>query len=120
MTTFEDVISKAKSVAGVAGKKTSDFIEVTRLKIEIAELEKDMNSILEGLGRLVYDAKKAGENIDALIDDCVIRLDECQAKIDELHRKIDTFRYSVRCKGCGSPNPDDAVYCKKCGVRIAP
>ncbi|HBT64084.1 MAG TPA: hypothetical protein DEB10_05415 [Ruminococcaceae bacterium] len=118
MSTFEDVISKAKSVAETAGKKTSDFIETTRLKIEVSELEKDMASIMEGLGRLVYDSRKAGEDVSSMIDDCVLRIDDCQAKIDELRKKIDAYRYLVRCKGCGTPNPDDAAFCKKCGVKI--
>ncbi|NLN81709.1 MAG: zinc ribbon domain-containing protein [Clostridiales bacterium] len=118
MTSFEDVISKAKSVAEVAGKKTSDFIEVTRLKIEAAELEKEMSSVLEGLGRLVYDARKAGEDVSPMVDDCVTRLNEYQLKIDALRKKIDAYRYTVRCKDCGAPNPDDAAFCKKCGAKV--
>jgi len=55
MATIDDVISKAKTVAEAAGKKTSEFIEITKLRIEIAEQEREMAYIFEGLGRLVYD-----------------------------------------------------------------
>ncbi|MDD3692427.1 MAG: zinc ribbon domain-containing protein [Oscillospiraceae bacterium] len=118
VATFEDVVSKAKSVAETAGKKTSDFIEVTKLRLDVAELEREMTAIFEGLGRMVYDAKKSGEDASSLVDDCVERLDECQSQIDDLRRKIDEYRYAVRCKMCGLPNPNDAVYCKKCGAKI--
>lgn len=118
MTTFEEVVSKAKSVAEAAGKKTSDFIEVTKLKFEVAELEKEIASTFEGIGRLVYDAKKAGENADNLVDDCIMKLDELQSNVDELRKKIDEYRYTIRCKNCGISNPDDALYCKKCGQTL--
>jgi ribosomal protein L40E len=118
MTTFDDVISKAKTVAETAGRKTSEFIEITRLRIEVSEQEKEMASIFEGLGRLVYDSKKTGEDASSIIDECVTRLDECQSKINELKRQIDEYRYTLRCKDCDTPNPDDAVYCKKCGMKI--
>ena len=36
MATFEDVVNKAKSAAETAGKKTSDFLEATRLKVDAA------------------------------------------------------------------------------------
>ena len=53
MTTFEDVLYKAKTMAEAAGKKTSDMLEATRLKMAAAEIEKDIAATLEGLGRLV-------------------------------------------------------------------
>lgn len=118
MTTFEDVVSKAKCVAETAGKKTSDFIEVTRLKIQAAEIEKDISSILEGLGRLVYDSRKAEEDVTSLIDDCVIKVDERSAELNEVRAKIDGYQDLVRCKSCGVLNQEDAVYCKKCGEKL--
>ena len=42
MATFEDVVNKAKSAAETAGKKTSDFLEATRLKVDAAEVEKEL------------------------------------------------------------------------------
>ena len=59
MTTLEDVLYKAKTMAEAAGKKTSDMLEATRLKMEAAEIEKDISATLEGLGRLIYDGRKA-------------------------------------------------------------
>ncbi|HHV50269.1 MAG TPA: zinc ribbon domain-containing protein [Candidatus Avimonas sp.] len=118
MATIDDVISKAKTVAEAAGKKTSEFIEITKLRIEIAEQEREMASIFEGLGRLVYDSKKSGEDATSLIDECVDKIDECQNKINDLKRQIDEYRFTLRCKECGTPNPDDALYCKKCGVKM--
>ena len=118
MATFEDVVTKAKSVAETAGKKTSDFIEVARLKVDAAEMEKDIASTLEGLGRLVYESRKSDKDITTLVDDCVMKLDERYAQLRELRLKIDEYRNKVRCASCGAMNPEDAVFCKKCGAKI--
>ena len=50
MATFEDVVNKAKSAAETAGKKTSDFLEATRLKVDAAEVEKELAYTMEGAG----------------------------------------------------------------------
>jgi ribosomal protein L40E len=118
MTTFDDVMSKAKIVAETAGKKTSEFVEVTRLKMDASEIEKDMATILEGLGRLVYDAHKTGDDITAQVDECVAKLDERQDDLLKLRQKIDEYKNKVRCSDCGAQNPVDAVYCKNCGAKL--
>ncbi len=118
MGAFEDVLIKAKDLAETAGKKTSDMVELTKLKVEAAEIEKDIAATLEGLGRLIYDARKAGEDVGELIDDCVARVDELTKKKDEAEARICEFRNAVRCRNCGTVNPDDACYCKKCGEKI--
>lgn len=118
MGAFEDVLLKAKAVAESAGKKTSELVEVTKLRMEAAEVEKDMAATLEGLGRLVYDSRKAGEDVSDLISECVIKVDEQQARLAELQEKIWDYQNVVRCKRCNTVNADDAVFCKKCGSKI--
>lgn len=118
MGTFEDVLLKAKSVAESAGKKTSDLVEVTKLKMEAAEVEKDIAATLEGLGRLVYDSKKIGEDVSELIEECIVKVDEQTQKLTELHDKICAYQNIVRCRQCNTVNADDAVFCKKCGSKI--
>ena len=98
MTTFEDVLYKAKTMAEAAGKKTSDMLEATRLKMEAAEIEKD---------------------ISATVDECIVKLDELNNKLEEARDAISAYKKMQRCKQCGADNTDDAIYCKKCGAKLA-
>lgn len=118
MTTFEDILCKAKNVAESAGKKTNDLVEMTKLKMAAAETEKDIASTLEGLGRLVYDGKKAGEDVSAMIDECIGRVDELTEKLEGIREKILEYKNAVRCSQCGVVNTDDSDFCKKCGARL--
>ncbi len=119
MTTFDDVFSKAKSVAETAGKKTSEMIEVTRLKMQAAEIERDISSMLEGLGRLVYESRKDGADIAGQVDDCCLKLDERKTELAGLRDRIDECRNRISCKNCGALNAEDSVYCKRCGVKLS-
>ena len=119
MSTIEDVLYKAKTMAEAAGKKTSDMLEATRLKMAAAEIEKDIAATLEGLGRLVYDGRKAEEDVSATVDECILKLDELNKKLEEAREAISAYKKMQRCKQCGADNQDDAVYCKKCGAKLA-
>ena len=119
MTTFDDVFSKAKSVAESAGKKTTEMIEVARLKIQAAEIEREISSMLEGLGRLGYDSRKEDEDVAGEVDDCRQKLDERYEALAKARAKIDEYRNQVTCRNCGAQNAEDAVYCKRCGVKLS-
>ena len=108
MTTFEDILCKGKNAAECVGKKATDLVEVTKLKMEAAETEKDIASTLEGLGRLVYDGRKSGQDVTALTEECIAKIDEMNAKVAEL-----------RCPQCSAVNTDDSAFCKKCGTKLA-
>ena len=89
MTTFEEILCKGKNAAECVGKKASDIVEVTKLKMEAAEAEKDIAATLEGLGRLVYDGRKSGQDVSALTEECIAKIDEMNEKARRLRAKID-------------------------------
>ncbi|HIZ19756.1 MAG TPA: zinc ribbon domain-containing protein [Firmicutes bacterium] len=119
MSTFDDVFSKAKSVAETAGKKTGEMIEVARLKIQAGDMEREISSMLEGLGRLVYESRREGADAAGKMDDCCQKLDEKYEELAKARAKIDEYRNQITCKNCGAQNADDAVYCKRCGVKLS-
>lgn len=118
MASFEEVLYKAKEMAEAAGKKTADFVEVTRLKMNAAEIEKDIAATFEGLGRLIYDGRKDEQDVSSMVDECILKVDELQARLDEVRNKIYEYQKVVRCQKCGTVNTDDSAYCKRCGARI--
>lgn len=118
MTTFEDVLSRAKAVAETAGKKTNEFVGATKVKMEIADLQREMASVYEGLGRLVYDARKTGESADEMIDACIARLDEQQERLQELEDRVLERKKAVRCAACGTVNEATAKFCNNCGEKM--
>lgn len=115
MAKFEDFLNKARDFAGVAGQKTTELVDKTKIKMEIATVEKQLSATFEGLGRLVYDAHAAGEDIEALKADAFDTVAELQTQLDSLQGKLYDYEGAVKCAECGVVNEGDAMFCKKCG-----
>ncbi len=118
MATFEDVLSRAKAVAQAAGRKTEEVVELTKVRMQIADLRREIASIYEGLGRLVYDSRHTDEPMDELIDACVEELDEQLAALARLEERVMFSKNVVRCPKCGGFNVPDAVFCNQCGEKL--
>ena len=118
MATLDDILLKAKSMAQSAGEKTGDFIELTKLRLDAAQKEKEIVAALEGLGRLVYDSSKAETDVDELVWACIQQVDELTDEVELLREKINLYKGRVACAVCRVYNPEDAVYCKKCGTKM--
>ncbi len=117
MAAFEEVLSCAKSVAQTAGKKTGEFVELTKVRVQIVELRREIAALYEGLGRLVYDSRTAGEPVDDMIEACVEQLAELEVQLAKLEDRVMESKSVIRCD-CGFLNANDAVYCNKCGKKL--
>ena len=115
MATWEDVVSRAKLLAEAAGRKTGELVETTKTKLEVAELQREIASLYEGLGRLVYDGHTSGESVEEMVDACVAHLKEQNAYLEELQDRLLENKSAVRCVTCGTVNDEDSCFCKKCG-----
>ena len=118
MVTWESILNMAKDAVNTAERKTGEFIDTTKLKMEINRIEKELAATYEGLGRLVYDAKKGAEDIEDLMDACITHIDEQSAALAKLQEKLAESKNAIRCPACGSLNDQDAAYCKSCGEKI--
>ncbi|MBP5304175.1 MAG: hypothetical protein J6Z00_04750 [Clostridia bacterium] len=118
MSTFDEILNKAKQGADIVGRKTSDFVEVTRLRMAVSDVEKEIAETFEGLGRLVYDARKSGEDVDEMITACIENVEDLEEEADMLREQIYAYKNMRKCKECGSVNASDAEFCNKCGAKL--
>lgn len=118
MATFEEILNKARDMAGVATEKATELVDKTKVKMEIAQLEKKLAATYEGLGRLVYEAQTTEENIDDLKAAAFETIAELEKEVTALQEKLFGYEGAVRCKECGIANEGDAVFCKKCGKSL--
>ncbi len=115
MTTFEDILAKARDIAGSVKDKTGEIVDKTKVKMAIGDLEKKLAATFEGIGRLVYDAETSGEDIAELKADAFETVKELQAELTSLQNRLYDLEGVSCCNACGAPNEKDATYCKKCG-----
>ncbi|MBR2406132.1 MAG: zinc ribbon domain-containing protein [Clostridia bacterium] len=118
MAVFEDVLSRAKAVAKTAGRKTEELVELTKIHVQIGDLRREIASLYEGLGRLVYDSRRSEESVDELIDACIEELTEQEAALARLEDRVMQNKNAVRCAECGAVNANNATFCNQCGKKL--
>ncbi len=117
MAAFEEVLSCAKSVAQTAGRKTEELVEQTKTRVKIADLRREIASLYEGLGRLIYDSRTSGESVDDMVEACVEQIGELQSQLTKLEDRVMESKNVVRCE-CGTLNVNTAVFCNQCGKKL--
>lgn len=115
---INEVIVGAKNAAKTVGKKASEFVDVSKLRITSTELNNEISKRYEALGRVVYDSKKEGTDVEGLVLECVKSIDALYARLDDNNEQIAKMTNKKNCKNCGSINTNDAVFCSKCGTRM--
>lgn len=118
MSKLDELILKAKDLAGVAGSKTQEVVELTKLHLQVTQLKSDIDANYQKLGEIIFELNKAGTQNDELIHMCV---SEIQSQLDELaalSHKIDEMKNVVKCPQCMAANPVGALYCSRCGFSL--
>jgi predicted nucleic acid-binding Zn-ribbon protein len=85
---LEDVIGKAKVAADITAKKTSEVVELGKLKYRAKTTAWDIEKAYAKLGALVYEARKSDENFDDAIQLVMEELDKLNAKLDDLENQL--------------------------------
>jgi ribosomal protein L40E len=118
MGIFEDVVSKAKSAADFAGKKTGEIVEISKLRFLAADLQSKINKEYLDLGIIVFNAEKSGEDFKEEITNKSTVIEDLYHQLSKTNEKIAELRRMKKCLVCNYANPEDANYCLKCGAKL--
>ena len=118
MANFNELLNAAKGWADLAGKKANEAVEISKLQINNAKLNGELQKAYEKLGAFVYKMEKDNECNEELIKMCVTEIDELMAQMEENTAKINEVRRKVKCPVCEAVNDLNAIYCIKCGAKI--
>jgi hypothetical protein len=115
---LEDVFVKTKAALDVIGGKAGQFMDVSKLKIEVAEIESQRRYEFEKLGRLIYCGQKKGSANEDEVADKITTIDALGDKLEAIEAEISNLRNNVVCCKCNCKNESGALYCVKCGSKI--
>jgi uncharacterized protein with PIN domain len=115
---FEEIMSRAKTVADTAGKKTGEVVDMGKLRYQIKQTEWDIEKTYAKLGAIVYESRQSHENFDEVIDLAISEIDALNERQAELEERLRTYKKVSRCPGCGKENDLNSTYCSRCGTSI--
>ena len=118
MTTWEEVVCKAKELADAAGRKAVDVVDIAKQKMKIAENDRAIRVTLEAMGGMLYESRKEGvEMNEELLAELIAQVDDLTAANEQLQAEMDNRRGCKTCV-CGATNPEGAAYCNACGKEL--
>ena len=121
MSTFDEIMLKAKDVAAAAAHKTGEVVEVSKLNLQALRLNNTILKAYEKLGSAYYNSVKFGPAQEDPIRECVEEIDRLLEEQERLNTEIAQVKKhaaSVFCTACGFENPASASFCSRCGQPI--
>lgn len=115
MSNFDGVINKAKSFINVAGKKTGEVVEVTKLKMEKLNKEAELQKKYELLGKICYANLKSKDVESGKMKNIIEEIDALDKNIKGITERILNMKDIRVCTKCGNRNDKKSIYCSLCG-----
>ena len=98
MGLLEDVVVNAKEAVNAVGKKAGQMVDISKLRLNAADLNNEISKRFEALGRVIYDSKKTENDSADLVNECITAIDELYEQLDAVNDQISALRSRVICK----------------------
>ena len=118
MGILDDVVINAKSAAQTVGKMAGQFVDMSKLRINLSELNGEINRRYQELGQFVYEANKAGATDEAELEEKFAGLDELYTQLAAVSAQLAALQNKVTCPVCGKQMDTEATFCSHCGAKL--
>ena len=122
---FEKVKEKGAAAVEFAGKKANDagrkageLWEITRLRMQIYDLNSELKDIYREMGEMVHAAHKDPDTDTSGIDALLERAEEKASDIAARRQRIAAFKLAGNCSDCGRAVDKEDAYCRGCGAAV--
>jgi len=115
MGLFDDVIVNVASAFDDIGKKATEVVDKSKVRVSSVELKNKIAAQFETLGRYVYDSTVTNTTDTEIVNRYI---EEITGLITELKSMQDMLASSggkIVCPKCSCTNSSDSLFCKKCG-----
>lgn len=116
----KDVSKKVGDVAEKTYKtvadKSNQMIKSAKLKIQVSDLEQEIEIIYENMGKRIFELYKNGEVVEGFEKDCK-KIEKMYKEIVELDEKSLYIKNLRKCANCGEIIDLDNKFCPLCGEK---
>ncbi len=120
MAFLDDVKKCLTDVSETIVKKSTELVEIQKLKMKKTSLESDIKRDYALLGKL-YFAKMEADGTQSETPEAAEyfeRIVHARDAVEEVALKISKLNHEKSCRACGAKVPLDTIYCPKCGTRF--
>lgn len=122
MSNLDGVINKAKDFVNMAGKKTGEMLETSKLKVEKMNKSAELQKNYETLGRFCYldykglETQKNSDKMKQIINS----IEVLESEIKNIENSISEMKNNKICAYCSNKNNKKFLYCTHCGSPLYP
>ncbi len=85
---LDDMLVSARDVAQNFGKRAEEVVDISKLRFEMRDLEKERATSYENIGKLYADSLKNRVNNTDKCKSILYRIETIEARINELSKQI--------------------------------
>ncbi|MEG0873332.1 MAG: zinc ribbon domain-containing protein [Clostridia bacterium] len=124
MKKVEEISKKVGKTAtdtyNTVADKSGKLIEETKLKFNVNDKELEIDEIYQIMGKTVYDAYKAGDDVGKVFTKECKKVDKELKEINEMKKKILYNKDLRECFNCGEIIAVNSTFCQNCGEKQKP
>ena len=117
MADFNSIKKSAKKYFDKAVVTTSNALETTKRYAEKTQVNQQLSSMYERLGKAYYMQETGRKNEAMLIKMLMKQIDETQVELADAQKNLDNTK-PKKCSVCGKKNPPNSKFCIECGNKI--
>ncbi len=118
MDLFDDLGRKITDTAEQIGKKTEDVVEKQRVRTQLHTAQKSLEKAYAELGKQFYQTYEQGETVAEEYWPACEEVQSKETAVKQLRQQYAQMQGEKECACCHAANPEDAMFCSKCGSRI--
>ena len=117
MSLFRKLTETVSKGVSTATEKAQQTVEITRLHAQMAAKRKEIDKLMEEIGRMVYEGYLAGDPLQerARVEGVCEQIRSKYKEITAIENRIMELRNEKEC-ACGKKVAYDARYCPYCGA----
>ena len=114
----EAACQAAGTTVRYAGERAGSLVDITKLNLQIFDLNGEIADLLQQAGQVVYTAHQGGETDEGYLEGLLEELDGKNRQVDELKDRVAQLKSSRPCPDCGTLCGKEDRFCKHCGVKL--
>ncbi len=118
---MDNLFAGIKNTAGMVAKKSGELFELSKTKLNIANIKADINSNFKTLGEMLYISHKTSEELDSQkIEEILSSIDSLYEKLSDCNEVAAGLTNKKLCPSCNKKNDLEATFCSSCGHNFEP
>jgi hypothetical protein len=117
-----DLIDRISRTASSVGERGKTWLETTRLRNELEQVQQQRDEVVRGLGERVYQQMRTGTVSPSELMPAFTQIQELDQKASVLQQQIAALEAPAldqrTCSSCGNPNAPGDQFCVACGDRL--